>query len=110
MRPKTQGKTLNTCRLQRILSWFECDNPDSTLPGCRSDSESDEESDPDSPPKKRTYKGRLQDMVGKVVLMETEDRKRTYWVPTLVVSPNASDLELKHSDHLLLKSFKDSKL
>ena len=76
----------------------------------RSDSESDEESDPDSPPKKRTYKGRLQDMVGKVVLMETEDRKRTYWVPTLVVSPNASDLELKHSDHLLLKSFKDSKL
>ncbi len=75
----------------------------------RSDSDSEEESDSDSPPKKRTYKGRLQDMVGKVMLMETEDRKRTFWVPTLVVTPNASDMELKHNDHLLLKSFKDSK-
>ena len=76
----------------------------------RSDSDSDEESDSDSPPKKRTYKGRLQDMVGKVVLMAAEDRKRTYWMPVLVVSPNASDMELKYNDHLLVKSFKDSKL
>ncbi len=49
-------------------------------------------------------------MVGKVVLMAAEDRKRTYWMPVLVVSPNASDMELKYNDHLLVKSFKDSKL
>lgn len=49
-------------------------------------------------------------MVGKVLLMTQDDRKKTIVVPVLVVQPNADSTELKTRDHLLVKSFKDSKL
>ena len=48
-------------------------------------------------------------MIGRILCMELEDRKRTMWVPVLVVNPNADDLELKTKEHLLVRSFKDSK-
>jgi hypothetical protein len=43
--------------------------------------------------------------------MELEDRKRTgMWVPMLVVLPCVDETsELKTREHLLVKSFKDSK-
>lgn len=74
----------------------------------RSDGESDEDSDASSPP--RQYSSRLAEMVGKVLLMTQDDRKKTIVVPVLVVQPNADSTELKTRDHLLVKSFKDSKL
>ena len=76
----------------------------------RSDSEIDDTSSEDSLQPKKTYKGRLQDLIGRVLCMEIEDRKKTLWVPVLVVQPSADDMDLKSRDHLLVKSFKDSKL
>ncbi|CAH1792792.1 unnamed protein product [Owenia fusiformis] len=70
-------------------------------------SSSDED---DDTPKKRVYKGRLVDMIGKVVNVESTDkRKGSTWVPMLVVLPSASDIELKTKEHLLVRSFKDNK-
>lgn len=76
----------------------------------RSGSESEDDSSGESEPPKREYKGRLAEMTGRIVLMEIEDRKKALMVPVLVCDPNASDLDLKTKDHLLVKSFKDSKL
>ncbi len=76
---------------------------------CSYNSESEDESSEDSEPPRREYKGRLQDMIGRILCMELEDRKKTMWVPVLVVNPNADDLELKTKEHLLARSFKDSK-
>ena len=75
-----------------------------------SDSESESEASECSSPRKRIYKGRLQDLIGRVLCMEIDDRKKTTWVPVLVIIPSASDMELKTRDHLLVKSFKDSRL
>ena len=72
-----------------------------------SDSESDESSE-SVPQKKRVYKGRLQDMIGRVYLMET-DKRKALWTPVLIVNPNASDIDLPSRDHLLVRSFKDSR-
>ena len=75
-----------------------------------SDSDSESEASECSSPRKRIYKGRNQEMVGRVSCMEIDDRKKTTWVPVLVIMPSASDMELKTRDHLLVKSFKDSRL
>lgn len=75
-----------------------------------SESESESESSECSSPRKKVYKGRLHDQIGRVLCMELEDRKKTIWVPVLVVLPSASDVDLKTRDHLLVKSFKDSRL
>ena len=62
-------------------------------------------------PKKRVYRGRqMQDMVGKIVCMVVEERKRATNMPVLVVLPSASELDLKTRDHLLVRSFKDNRL
>lgn len=76
----------------------------------RSDSEMDETSSEDSRQPKRTYRGRLQGLVGRVLCMDMEDRKKSFSVPVLVTQVNADDMELKTKDHVLVKSFKDSKL
>ena len=75
----------------------------------REESSSDESDDDSLPPKKRTYRGKLQDLIGRVMCMEIGDRKKTLSVPVLVCLPSANDLELKTKDHLLVKSFKDNK-
>ena len=75
-----------------------------------SDSDSDDDSSDESEAPKREYKGRLSEMIGRIVMVEIEDRKKAAWVPVLVTDPNANDLDLKTKDHLLVKSFKDSKL
>lgn len=53
---------------------------------------------------------RLVDLIGRVFLLELEERKRTAWVPVLVCNPNADEMELKTRDHVLVRSFKDGKL
>ncbi|XP_060068389.1 AT-rich interactive domain-containing protein 4B-like [Ylistrum balloti] len=71
------------------------------------DEEEDTSSD-ESIPKRAVYKGRLQNLVGKVMLTEMGD-KRKQQVPVLVVLPDAHTTELRTKDHLLIKSFKDGK-
>ncbi|OWF38408.1 AT-rich interactive domain-containing protein 4B-like isoform X2 [Mizuhopecten yessoensis] len=71
------------------------------------DEEEDTSSD-ESIPKRPVYKGRLQNMVGRVMLTEMGD-KRKQQVPVLVVLPDAHSTELRTKDHLLIKSFKDGK-
>jgi len=75
-----------------------------------SDEDSDEESETESPPKKRVYRGRqMQDLVGRVVCMVVEERKRATIMPVLVVLPSSAELDLKTRDHLLVRSFKDNR-
>ena len=73
------------------------------------DGESDESSSDESILKRASYKGRLQDMVGKPMFVEMGDKKKQM-VPVLVVLPDAHGTELKTKDHMLVKSFKDGKL
>ena len=77
----------------------------------RSGGETDDDSDDEpsaTPP--RQYSAKLADLVGKVLLMTQEERKKTVTVPVLVVQPNADSTDLRTREHLLVKSFKDSKL
>ena len=65
----------------------------------------------DMSPKKRVYRGRqMQDMIGNIVCMVVEERKRASNMPVLVVLPSASELDLKTREHLLVRSFKDNRL
>ena len=75
------------------------------------DSDSDDDSSEDEAIPKRRYASRLEGLVGQVVLMEQEDRKRTLHVPVLITQPSADDsMSLKTREHILVKSFKDIKL
>ena len=80
------------------------------------DSESNDDSDEEeeeTKPKSR-YASRLDGMVGRVVLMEQDDArsKKSLRVPVLIILPSAADnnMSLKTREHVLVKSFKDSKL
>ena len=69
----------------------------------------DDTSSEDGVPKRAAYKGRLQELVGKVMVLETGD-KRKQQVPVLVCLPDAQPADPKKKDHILVRSFKDSKL
>lgn len=57
------------------------------------------------------YKGRNQELVGKVVLTDLPDvKKKNVPTPVLIVLPDAVQMELKTKDYLLVRSFKDGKL
>ena len=71
--------------------------------------ESEDESTDESLPQRALYKGRNQELGGKVFLAEVGEKK-TQVLPVLVVLPDAHATELKTKDHLLVKSFKDGKL
>ncbi|XP_074659928.1 uncharacterized protein LOC141912547 isoform X2 [Tubulanus polymorphus] len=71
--------------------------------------DSSDESEDESPPKKRTYVGRLQDMIGRVVCVDTSDKRKGSWYPGLIVQPSAADITLTAKTHLLVRSFKDSR-
>ncbi|XP_055957452.1 AT-rich interactive domain-containing protein 4B [Patella vulgata] len=76
------------------------------------ETESDLDSDTDdSIPRRQNYRGRRQDLVGKVMLIENLERKKggLLAVPVLVVLPDAHDLDLRTKEHILVKSFKDNK-
>lgn len=73
------------------------------------DGDGDGEEEEQSAAGKRQYTSRLSEMVGRIVVMEIEDRKKTAWLPVLVVQPSADNLLLPTRDHLLVRSFKDSK-
>ena len=81
----------------------------------REESEDDEDDDGDDDsegesPRRATYRGRHQELVGKVMLVDIPHRKGSV-MPTLVVLPDANSLnEVKGRDQILLRSFKDSKL
>lgn len=64
----------------------------------------------DDAPKRQMYKGRLQEMVGKVKCLDNADKKKSSQCPVLVVLADAHKTELRNRDHLLVRSFKDSKL
>lgn len=97
------GQPLLLCR-----SGSESDDEDSS-----SEDSSDDDSDMNSQskPSSRTYAKPLQDLVGQVVCIDTEDRgKKMVTLPVLVVVPTADDLALPSPNHFLVKSFKDNKL
>ena len=59
----------------------------------------------------REYPKSLQDFLGQVLCIDTDDRtKKSSLIPVLVVNPSADELQLPSSSHLLVKSFKDNKL
>lgn len=92
--------------MTKSLQFFFC----SLSSSFRADYEEDSSSE-ESPPKRASYKGRFQELVGKVMCMESGDkRKSPLYVPVLVVLPDAHPVELKSKDHLLVRSFKDGKL
>ncbi|GFO17049.1 AT-rich interactive domain-containing protein 4b-like [Plakobranchus ocellatus] len=74
--------------------------------------EDDEEVEEDSEgetPRRATYRGRHQELVGKLMLVDIPHRKGSV-MPALVVLPDANSLnEVKGRDQILLRSFKDSK-
>lgn len=70
--------------------------------------DSEEESTDESLPRRAVYKGKNQELVGKVFLAEIGEKKKQV-LPVLVVLPDAHATELKTKDHLLVKSFKDGK-
>lgn len=56
------------------------------------------------------YRGRHQELVGKLMLVDLPNRKGSA-IPALVVLPDANSLsEVKNRDQILVRSFKDSKL
>lgn len=76
-----------------------------------SDDSDEESSDEEMGPPKSRYSSRLEGLVGQVVLMEQEDRKRVLHVPVLITQPSADNtVSLKTREHVLVKSFKDGKL
>ena len=79
---------------------------------CFSDSESEKEdsSSEDETPQRASYKTRHQELVGKVMLVEVVDKRKGALTPVLVVLPDAHPVELKNRDHLLVRSFRDTKL
>ena len=83
-----------------------------SCPDCFSDSESEKEesSSEDETPQRASYKSRHQELVGKVMLVEVADKRKGALTPVLVVLPDAHPIELKNRDHLLVRSFRDTKL
>lgn len=59
--------------------------------------------------KRANYKGKNRELVGKVMYIEVGDKKKMTAVPVLVALPDAHSTELRTKDHLLVRSFKDSK-
>ena len=51
-----------------------------------------------------------QELLGKVMFYDAGEKKRSYLLPVLVVTPEAHPVTHKTKDHLLVKSFKDNKL
>ncbi|CAG5132768.1 unnamed protein product, partial [Candidula unifasciata] len=60
-------------------------------------------------PRRAMYRGRHQELVGKLMLVDFPNRKGSM-IPALVVLPDANSLnEVKNRDQILVRSFKDSK-
>ena len=50
------------------------------------------------------------DLVGKLMFYDAGEKKKPYFLPVLVVIPEAHPTTLKSKDHILVRSFKDNKL
>ncbi|XP_013404516.1 AT-rich interactive domain-containing protein 4B [Lingula anatina] len=71
--------------------------------------ETESESEEESPSKRPATKPKSDDWVGKVVCIESGDKKKPSWFPALVVKPGAHNTELKGRTQILVRSFKDNK-
>lgn len=71
--------------------------------------EDEEESDSDSPKKRR--KEEPEDAIGKVVIVEMNEKRKNSSFPALVVDPSCctKDFQPKGKDQILVRSFKDNK-
>ncbi|KAK7505528.1 hypothetical protein BaRGS_00003273 [Batillaria attramentaria] len=74
-----------------------------------SESEDEESSSEDEAPRRAVYKGRYQELVGKVMCMESSDKRKGALTPVVVVLPDAQPVELKNREQLLVRSFRDAK-
>ena len=76
------------------------------------ESDSDADSSDDNSPQKHLFHRPLSSLLGHVVCIELEDRKRSSPIctPALVVNPSAEPQPLPSKDHILVKGFRDSKL
>ncbi|KAJ8309489.1 hypothetical protein KUTeg_014363 [Tegillarca granosa] len=72
------------------------------------DEDTEDTSSDESDTKRATYKGKVMELLRKVMLVEVGEKKKLT-IPVLVVLPDAHQTELKTKDHLLVKSFKDGK-
>ena len=75
----------------------------------RNQEESDSSSEEEESPRKK-YRGKNQELVGKLMFYESADRRKPLNLPVLVVLPDAHATELKNKEHVLVRSFKDGKL
>lgn len=74
------------------------------------ESDEEEERSEDESPQRAVYRGRNQELVGKLMLLDLPNRKGSA-IPVLIVLPDATNLiEVKNRDQILTRSFKDSKL
>ncbi|KAL5008948.1 hypothetical protein ScPMuIL_014529 [Solemya velum] len=79
------------------------------LHGCEEEN-SDSDNSEISLPRRAMYKGRNQELVGKVMITDLPDcKKKVVPSPVLIVLPDAVQMELKTKDYLLVRSFKDGK-
>lgn len=72
------------------------------------DEDTEDTSSDESDIKRATYKGKILELLRKVMLVEVGEKKKLT-IPVLVVLPDAHQTELKTKDHVLVKSFKDGK-
>ncbi|PVD26271.1 hypothetical protein C0Q70_13941 [Pomacea canaliculata] len=80
-----------------------------TKPGEESESEEEMSSSEEETPRRASYKGRYQELVGKVMCMECTDKRKGGQCPVLVVLPDAHPMDVKPRDQLLVRSFRDAK-
>nr|XP_054758138.1 AT-rich interactive domain-containing protein 4B-like isoform X1 [Lytechinus pictus] len=72
------------------------------------DDDEEEDSDSDSPKKQR--KEEPEDAVGKIVIVEMNEKRKNSFFPALVVDPSCTkDVQTKGKDYIVARSFKDNK-
>ncbi|XP_033624454.1 AT-rich interactive domain-containing protein 4B-like [Asterias rubens] len=70
----------------------------------------DDDSDDDSSTGRKSKKDDRDDSIGKVIVVETNDKRKNQWFPALVVDPTtAKDIQPKSKDHVVARSFKDNR-
>eukprot|EP00057_Strongylocentrotus_purpuratus_P020346 XP_011674820.1 PREDICTED: AT-rich interactive domain-containing protein 4A [Strongylocentrotus purpuratus] len=75
-----------------------------------SEEEEEEEEDSDSDSTKRHRKEEPEDAVGKIVIVEMNEKRKNSFFPALVVDPSCTkDVQTNRKDYIVARSFKDNK-
>eukprot|EP00057_Strongylocentrotus_purpuratus_P014505 XP_011668979.1 PREDICTED: AT-rich interactive domain-containing protein 4A-like [Strongylocentrotus purpuratus] len=75
-----------------------------------SEEEEEEEEDSDSDSNKRHRKEEPEDAVGKIVIVEMNEKRKNSFFPALVVDPSCTkDVQTNRKDYIVARSFKDNK-